>query len=150
MGRSLAVAVLALAVVTAAAGTGGAATTAAKLRLDGVRFRPEAALTPTQRAVGLMDRPEAPADGMLFVFPRDTRGGFWMKNVVVPLRIVFFDARGRRVAAFSMTPCREDPCPVYTPRRRYRFALELAASDPRPARTLAPPVSLRRLSRAAR
>jgi uncharacterized membrane protein (UPF0127 family) len=86
---------------------------------------------------------------MLFVFPEDTRGGFWMKNTLVPLTIVFFDRAGKRVRKLSMTPCRRDPCAIYDPGKRYRFALELRASDTRPAAKLGPLAELRRLTRAA-
>ncbi len=82
---------------------------------------------------------------MLFVFAEPAGGGFWMKNTLVPLKIVFFDVSGKRVARLSMVPCREDPCPIYDPGRRYRFALELRAGDRRPARTLGPQSTLRRL-----
>lgn len=123
---------------------------ATKLRLDGVQFRPELALTSASRSLGLMHRRRAPADGMLFVFPEDTTGGFWMKNTLVPLRIVFFNANGIRVRQLSMTPCRTASCPIYSPRRTYRFALELRASDARPARKIGPVGELRRLSRLAR
>jgi uncharacterized membrane protein (UPF0127 family) len=136
---------IALAVTTA----GAATRTTATLRLDGATFRPELALTPAQRTRGLMLRRPAPADGMLFVFPSDTTGGFWMKDTLVPLRILFFDASGMRVRKLSMTPCRRDPCRVYEPGRRYRFALELRASDTRPGRLLGPPAELRRLARRA-
>ena len=93
-----------------------------------------------------MNRTRAPADGMLFVFPEDTRGGFWMKNTLVPLTIVFFNADGKRVRKLSMTPCRQESCPTYNPGRRYRFALELRASDTRLAVKLGPLSELRRLS----
>jgi hypothetical protein len=93
-----------------------------------------------------MNRTRAPADGMLFVFPEDTRGGFWMKNTLVPLTIVFFNADGKRVRKLSMTPCRQESCPIYNPGRRYRFALELRASDTRLAVKLGPLSELRRLS----
>jgi uncharacterized protein len=83
------------------------------------------------------------------VFSSDTTGGFWMKNTLVPLTIVFFDAEGKRVRRLSMTPCRRDPCPIYEPRRRYRFALELPASDTRPALRLGPLAKLRQLTRSA-
>jgi len=92
-----------------------------------------------------MHRRMAPLDGMLFVFPEETSDGFWMKNTLVPLTIVFFDADGTRVRRLSMRPCRSETCPVYYPRRTYRFALELPATDRRPARTLGPPLALRRL-----
>lgn len=86
---------------------------------------------------------------MLFVFTRDTKGAFWMKNTRVPLRIVFFDASGKRVRQLTMTPCREDPCPLYFPGRWYRFALELRVTDGRPAARLGPLREIRRLARAA-
>ena len=121
----------------------------AVLRLDGSPFRPELALTSVERSLGLMHRRKAPADGMLFVFPTATTGGFWMKNTLVPLTIVFYDSRGKRVRRLSMRPCRTASCPVYTPGRWYRFALELPATDTRPARTLGPPADLRRLARRA-
>lgn len=122
----------------------------ANLRLDGVPFKPELALTSTQRQRGLMFRRPAPRDGMLFVFPRATSGGFWMRNTLVPLKIVFYDSRGRSVRTLTMTPCRDDdPCRIYDPQRQYRFALELRAADRRPARRLGPPAELARLVRAA-
>ncbi len=131
------------------AGSSGAVTRAS-LRLDGVVFRPELALDSGARSVGLMRRQRAPKDGMLFVFPEPTTGGFWMKNTLVPLRVVFFNSRGARVRALRMTPCRRDPCPIYEPGRSYRFALELGAGDSRAARRLGPPAQLRRLLARAR
>jgi uncharacterized membrane protein (UPF0127 family) len=128
---------------------GGVAGATASLRLDGVPFRPELALTPEQRGLGLMYRKKAPADGMLFVFPTVTTGAFWMKNTRVPLTIVFFDSQGKRVRKLSMTPCRRDPCTLYDPGRSYRFALELRATEPRAAARIGPLSELRRLSRAA-
>ena len=131
-----------------AVGSAGANPTA-RLTLDDKPFRPELALTPAQRSLGLMHRRRAPADGMLFVFPEDTTGGFWMKNTLVPLTIVFFDRDGKRVRRLSMKPCRTSSCPVYSPGRSYRFALELRATDRRRARRLGPAGDLRRLIRRA-
>ena len=93
-----------------------------------------------------MNRRKAPVDGMLFVFESDTTGSFWMKDTLVPLKIVFFDRLGQKVRTLSMKPCKSDPCAVYSPRRVYRFALELPATDTRPARQLAPRWKLTRLS----
>jgi uncharacterized membrane protein (UPF0127 family) len=138
-----------LVVVALAATAGGASSATTTLRLDGVPFRPELAVTAGARSRGLMFRRKAPADGMLFVFPNATSGGFWMKNTLVPLRIVFYDSRGRAVRDLRMTPCREDPCRIYDPGKQYRFALELRAKDTRPARRLGPAVALARLTRTA-
>lgn len=149
MGLAAAASALALVGTEVAASTGQARPSAA-LRLDGKSFRPELALTPAARSRGLMNRVRAPADGMLFVFSSPTKGGFWMKNTHVPLRIVFFDAAGRRVRQLAMKPCHADPCPIYDPRRVYRFALELRAGDRRPAKRLGPVPELRRLIRLSR
>ena len=139
--------VIAVALASIAALSSAAAT--AQLKLDGVPFRPELALTSGQQQRGLMFRKKAPADGMLFVFSRATSGGFWMKNTLVPLTIVYYDTAGRRVRRMSMTPCRKDPCRIYDPGRQYRYALELPATDQRPARRIGPAAELQRLVRAA-
>ena len=141
---SIAAALLALA-ATSAVATNQGDSTVTRLTLDGEAIRPELALTSESRALGLMNRRKVPADGMLFVFRESTSGGFWMKNTLVPLTIVFFDASGTRVRRISMVPCREDPCAIYDPGRRYRFALELRAGDRRLARKLGPLSALRRL-----
>ena len=145
--RLVAKLVIAVALASIAALDGAAAT--AQLRLDGVPFRPELALTSGQQQRGLMFRKKAPADGMLFVFSQATSGGFWMKNTLVPLTIVYFDTAGRRVRRMSMTPCHKDPCRIYDPGRQYRYALELPATDQRPARRIGPAAELQRLVRAA-
>ncbi len=139
---------LALTVGSAAAGS-ETDRTVARLTLDGAALRPELALTSDARSRGLMNRRPAPADGMLFVFPEPTSGGFWMKNTLVPLTIAFFNADGQRVRKLSMTPCKTTSCPIYDPSRTYRFALELRASDQRPAKKLGPLRELRRLVRQA-
>ena len=132
--------------IAACAATAGATTPAtANLRLDGVVLRPELALTAAQRGRGLMFRKRAPSDGMLFVFRTATSGGFWMKNTVVPLKIVFFDSAGRQVRTMRMTPCEKDPCRIYDPGRQYRFALELPSSDRRQASRIGLPAELKRL-----
>jgi uncharacterized protein len=86
----------------------------------------EIADTEQARERGLMFRRRlAPRAGMVFVFPRDVRGAFWMKNTLIPLSIAFYDRRGRIVRILDMAPCRADPCPVYEPKATYRYALEV-------------------------
>lgn len=80
---------------------------------------------------GLMEVPELPeGTGMLFVFPGQQRGGFWMRGTLVPLSIAFADADGRILEVLRMEPCPTPPpegCPRYTPETPYRTALEVPA-----------------------
>jgi uncharacterized protein len=91
-----------------------------------VRISVEVADQPAEWRVGLMHRRSLARNaGMVFVFPEAIRGGFWMKNTLIPLSIAFFDARGRILRIMVMTPCRADPCPIYDPKVAYRGALEV-------------------------
>jgi uncharacterized protein len=64
-------------------------------------------------------------EGMLFVFPEKTYGGFWMKNTLIPLSIAFLDSEGRILKILDMVPCKEDDCPTYQPALFYHYALEV-------------------------
>ena len=149
--RALVAAGAVLAAVSLAATAGGSGSAPASLRLDGVPFRPELALTSAQQQRGLMFRKRAPQDGMLFVFPRATTGGFWMKNTLVPLTIVFFDTAGKSVRRLTMTPCRKDPCRDLRPgapvplRTRAPCERRAAGKAPRPAERAQATAPARRL-----
>jgi uncharacterized membrane protein (UPF0127 family) len=92
---------------------------------DGTRLVLELALTDQEKATGLMFRDKLAADhGMLFVFERDDILTFWMKNTLMPLDIVWFDAGGRIVdISADAPPCRADPCPKYSNRLPARAVL---------------------------
>jgi uncharacterized membrane protein (UPF0127 family) len=65
----------------------------------------ETARTETTREQGLMDRAVlAPHTGMLFVFERDERVDFWMKDTLVPLDMIFIAADGTVRRVFSNVP----------------------------------------------
>ena len=98
------------------------------ITVDGRELIVAVAETPDQRSQGLMGVTDLGGlDGMLFVFQADSEGGFWMKNTLIPLDIVFFTADGGFVDALTMVPCVEDPCPTYRPDGSYRYALEAPA-----------------------
>ena len=87
------------------------------------------AAAPQERARGLMEREDLPdGTGMLFVFPADHRGAFYMYRTPLPLSIAFADSQGRIVALLDMEPCTSpdaDACERYDPGVSYRSALEV-------------------------
>jgi uncharacterized membrane protein (UPF0127 family) len=86
----------------------------------------EIADTDAERQRGLMGRTSLAEDaGMVFLFPGETAGGFWMKNTLIPLSIAFYDADGRIVRILDMEPCRREPCRIYDPGVAYVGALEV-------------------------
>ena len=67
-------------------------------------FRIELAVTPDQRAQGLMHRRSlAPDAGMLFVYARTREVAMWMKNTFVSLDMLFISAEGEVVRIAERT-----------------------------------------------
>ena len=68
----------------------------------------------------------SPHAGMLFVFPVLARHSFWMKDTKIPLDMIWMDY-DRRIVYIkkNVPPCREDPCPVYTPDEEAMYVLEI-------------------------
>ncbi len=89
------------------------------------------AQTEAQRARGLMEVTDLEGyPGMLFAFPGDTQGGFWMRNTPTPLSIAYLDGTGTVVATTDMAPCDDVPdCPVYEPGVTYRYTVEVPQGD---------------------
>jgi hypothetical protein len=86
-------------------------------------IRAEVALTPAQRATGMMFRREMGAsEGMLFAFSHAAPQCFWMRNTVLPLTIAFIDDDGTIVDLADMQPLDERN---HCSSRPVRYALEM-------------------------
>jgi uncharacterized membrane protein (UPF0127 family) len=67
-------------------------------------FAVELAVTPDQRAQGLMFRRNlAGNEGMLFLYPSDRVATMWMKNTEIPLDMLFIASDGRVVRVAERT-----------------------------------------------
>ncbi len=69
------------------------------------RFQVEVARTPEQQQRGLMYREGlGPFEGMIFPYNPPAVQGFWMKNVPIPLDIIFVGPDGRIINIAANTP----------------------------------------------
>jgi len=89
-----------------------------------VRFNVELALTPRERARGLMFRQQLADDaGMLFDFEVEREVSFWMRNTFIPLDMIFIGADGTIKSIYENARPQDDtPIPSQFP---VRFVLEI-------------------------
>ena len=102
------------------------------VELAGERYQVEVADDQESRARGLMFRESLPdGHGMLFVHEREEWLSYWMKNTLIPLDILYFDAERRLVGQQRQVP----PCPpaarcgTYPSQAPAMFVLELNAGE---------------------
>jgi len=76
-----------------------------ELRVNGHVLLAEIARTADQQEQGLMHRTSlAPDRGMLFIYDRDKKLTFWMKNTSIPLSIAFLASDGTIKEIYDMKP----------------------------------------------
>ena len=77
----------------------------------------EIAETPETRHTGLMYRNSMEeSQGMLFIFDKEEQEGFYMKNTIIPLDIIFINSRKEIVKIYKhTTPFSEDDLPSIKP-----------------------------------
>jgi uncharacterized membrane protein (UPF0127 family) len=81
---------------------------------------------PATRSLGLMQVTDLGGlDGMAFLYDSPHTTSFTMRNTVMPLSIVFFDAGGAHLDEFDMEPCVAEPCPSYPTPTDFVVAIEV-------------------------
>ena len=103
--------------------------------LRNATFRVELAMTVEEQIQGLSDRPSLPSEsGMLFVYERQSRYNFWMKDMHFPLDMVWIGADCTVVDVTLNAPPPEpgqtlDQLPLYSPGLPAQFVLEINAGE---------------------
>ena len=91
------------------------------------KFTVEIADTDEKRITGMMFREFVADDfGMLFIHETELPRGFWMKNCLVHLDIIYLDKNKQIINIhFNVPPCKSEPCPTYESERPAQYVLEL-------------------------
>ena len=93
----------------------------------GVSLKVDYATTETDREKGLSGRHYVSDDyGMLFVFPKDGKYGFWMKDMLFPVDIFWLDS-DRHVVSIKSDVATSTFPDVFYPTESARYVLETAA-----------------------
>lgn len=93
-------------------------------------FEVEIAQTHQERQRGLMFREKLKnGTGMLFLFEKENFYGFWMKNTLIPLDIIWFDKEKKVVDIQTLQACTEKPCDSHVPTTKAQYVLEVNAGE---------------------
>ncbi|HXN07053.1 MAG TPA: DUF192 domain-containing protein [Nitrospiria bacterium] len=89
--------------------------------------------TEKTRETGLMGVDSLkPVEGMLFLFNGNGFHSMWMKNMKIPLDIVWLSDRKEIIEILNdLPPCRIEPCSTYGPPVPSRYVLEIPAGTSR-------------------
>lgn len=90
-------------------------------------FDVELAVTSEQRTHGLKFRRSMDfKKGMLFIFENQEKHGFWMKDTLIALDIIWIN-QNKEVVFISENaqPCRQNTCPIIKPSQNAKYVLEI-------------------------
>ena len=98
-----------------------------KTCLNGKCWNVEIADNNVEREIGLMNRGNLSEDaGMLFIFDTIGKHGFWMKNTLIALDIIWIDENGHIVfIKKDARPCLTERCESYYSDENARYVLEV-------------------------
>jgi uncharacterized protein len=99
-----------------------------EVRLGSTVFKVKIADTQASRERGLSGVTSlGPTDGMLFVFPRSDRWSIWMKDMNVPIDIIWLDGAQRVVHIVKNAAPELSTSRTFTPGKPARYILEVSA-----------------------
>ena len=100
------------------------------IKIGQTSYRVELARTSAQRRQGLMHRERlARNGGMLLVYPRSGDHRIWMKNMRIPLTVLWIDEQFRVLQIQRLVPCQAPPCPAFSAPLPARYILELSDDE---------------------
>jgi uncharacterized protein len=100
------------------------------IRINNQWIEVEIAETDQDRAQGLMNRDSLRDDeGMLFIFPSPDKYAFWMKNMRIPIDIIWIDKDKRIVDIKTRVPPCGEVCESMVPAKEALYVLELASGS---------------------
>ncbi len=90
-------------------------------------FDVEIADTPKEKEMGLMSREYLKSNrGMLFVFEKESVYNFWMKNVLIPLDMIWIDESNKIVfMKENAEPCETEQCEIFGSDKKAKYVLEV-------------------------
>ncbi|MBN1524202.1 MAG: DUF192 domain-containing protein [Spirochaetales bacterium] len=93
------------------------------MTINGIEFTVEIAKTENEKTTGLMFREHLDQTaGMIFVYEKDKKMSFYMKNTLIPLSIAFLNAEGKIMQIEDMEPLNLE---TVNSRGAVRYALEV-------------------------
>jgi uncharacterized membrane protein (UPF0127 family) len=98
---------------------------------NGFEVTAELAITDEELTRGLMFRDNLdPDQAMLLVFEEEGYHSIWMKNMKIPLDLLWLDKDKRVVyIEHKVPPCKKDPCTTYNSRIPAMYVLEIKAGE---------------------
>ena len=93
-------------------------------------FLMEIAKTSEERKLGLMYKESLDSNkGMIFIYNKEKKHPFWMKNTMIPLDIIWLN-KSKKVVYISKNtqPCKQNDCLRIKPNRISIYVLEINAN----------------------
>lgn len=122
--------VIVLAVLCPNSLSNGADESLKKVCIKDVCVQAEIADSESEKTRGLMYRQSLGwAAGMLFIFDKEARYSFWMKNMQIPLDLIWIDSNKKIVdITRNALPCKEQQgCGSVMPASEVKYVLEVSA-----------------------